>query len=191
MRPLLTSARFLFLLTLLTGIAYPMLMTGIGEVLFPARTHGSLLSRGGRPVGSEWVGQKFESSRYFWSRPSAVESNPWPSAGSNLSPASRALRDAVNARDAGLRRSHGADGVPPADLRFASASGIDPHLSPAAAAYQSARVARARGLDEAIVNVLIARATERPQFGILGEPRVNVVRLNLALDAVDPGIHGR
>ncbi len=192
LRPALT----LFgLLTLLTGVLYPLAMTGLAQAFFPWQANGSLLRRDGKPVGSALIGQAFSDPGYFWGRPSATIPFPYNAAasgGSNLGPNNPALWAAVAARVAALHRVNPANTAPvPVDLATASGSGLDPHISPAAADYQAARVARARGLDEAVVRRLIAEATEERTFGVLGEPRVNVLRLNLALDALDGRDIGR
>lgn len=178
----------LLLLTALTGLAYPLAVTGLAQLLFPHQANGSLISVGGRPVGSELIGQPFSDPRYFWGRPSATAPMPYngsASSGSNLGPTNPALAEAVAARITALQAADPGNTTPvPVDLVTASASGLDPHISPAAAAYQVARVARARGLSATAVGELVAKATEGRQFGVLGEPRVNVLRLNLALDAL-------
>jgi K+-transporting ATPase ATPase C chain len=171
----------------LLGLVHPVLITGVARVVFPVQSRGSLLIRDRKLVGSELIGQPFSDPRYFWGRPSAT--TPFPcnaasSTGSNLGPTNPALSEAVNARIMLLRVADPDNRAPvPADLVTASGSGLDPHITPAAAEYQAVRVARARGLDPAIVRALIARFTEDRQLGLLGEPRVNVLRLNLALDA--------
>jgi len=176
------------LLTLLTGIAYPLLVTGISQVTMPAQANGSLIIKDGRPVGSSLIGQSFSDPKYFWSRPSAtgpVPYNAGASSGSNLGPTNPALMDAVKARVQALRDADPGNRQPvPVDLVTASASGLDPHISPAAAEYQLERVARVRNLNPDRVRKLVAEHTEGRQFGILGEPRVNVLELNLALDTV-------
>jgi K+-transporting ATPase ATPase C chain len=180
------SFLMLLVLTLLTGVAYPLLVTGIGAALFPRAVEGSLVERNGKPVGSEFVGQPFSEPRYFWSRPSATAPMPYnagASSGSNQGPLNPALVDAVKSRLEALRAADPANARPvPVDLVTASGSGLDPHISPAAADWQADRVARARNLDPARVRALVADHTEDRQFGVLGEPRVNVLRLNLALD---------
>ncbi|MGA7593785.1 MAG: potassium-transporting ATPase subunit KdpC [Gallionella sp.] len=185
LRPALLS---FLLLTLLTGIAYPLLVTGISQVTMPAQANGSLIIKDGRPVGSSLIGQSFSDPRYFWSRPSATGPVPYnasASSGSNLGPTNPALMDAVKARVQALRDADPGNRQPvPVDLVTASASGLDPHISPAAAEYQLARVARMRNLSPDAVRKLVAEHTEPRQFGILGEPRVNVLELNLALDAL-------
>lgn len=168
----------------LLGIAYPLAMTGIGQVVFPAQANGSLIRDGGSVVGSSLIGQGFASDRYFHPRPSAAGKgyDGLASAGSNLGPASQALSDRVTAGVASLTSSAPGRTVPP-DLVTASASGLDPHISPEAALYQTERVARARDLPISTVRKQVERAIERPLFGIIGEPRVNVLLLNRALDA--------
>jgi K+-transporting ATPase ATPase C chain len=178
----------LLLLTVITGVAYPLLVTGIAQLLFPEQATGTLIVLDGKAVGSSLIGQPFDDPRYFWGRLSATAPfayNAGASSGSNLGPMNPALSKAVQDRVAAL---HAADpGNPqaiPVDLVTASGSGLDPHISPAAALYQVRRVARARGLDEAAVRQLVERHVEGRQFGLLGEPRVNVLALNLALDAL-------
>jgi K+-transporting ATPase ATPase C chain len=185
MKALLRPALTLFLLlNLLTGVLYPLLVTGIAT-LFPQQRLGSLLERDGKIVGSDLIGQSFSSPGYFWGRPSATGPYPYnaaASAGSNWGPLNPALISAVADRRAALQAADpGQTAPPPIDLVTASASGLDPHLSPAAAFYQINRVARARGLDPAQVRALVEQQIESRQFGLFGEPRVNVLRLNLAL----------
>jgi K+-transporting ATPase ATPase C chain len=185
MKTLLTALKFIMLMTVLTGIAYPLLITGIGRLFFARQAEGSLIIDGGKVLGSELIAQKSTDPRYFWPRPSAVDYNPLPSGGSNSGPTSAALRDSVVARRA---RFLAADGAPiPADLLSASGSGLDPHISPEAAHYQFERVAFARQLDKAQRTALLSlidKYTETLTFGILGQSRVNVLRLNLALDSL-------
>jgi K+-transporting ATPase ATPase C chain len=175
------------LLTLLTGIAYPMLVTGISQATMSGKANGSLIVKDGKPVGSALIGQSFSDPKYFWGRPSAtgpVPNNASASSGSNLGPTNPALMDAVKARVQALRDADpGNQQTVPVDLVTASASGLDPHISPAAAEYQLARVARVRNRNPETLRKLVAEHTEGRQFGILGEPRVNVLELNLALDA--------
>jgi K+-transporting ATPase ATPase C chain len=176
----------LVVLTVLTGFVYPLVVTGIAQIVFPRQANGSLVRHGDRVVGSSLIGQPFDAPQYFWSRPSATAPayNAGASAGSNLGPSNPALHDAVGARIAALRAADpGNTAAIPVDLVTASASGLDPHISPAAAAWQVARVARARGVAEADVRALVARHTQGRQLGVLGEPRVDVLALNLALDA--------
>jgi K+-transporting ATPase ATPase C chain len=183
LRPALLLA---VVMTLVTGVAYPLVVTGMAGLLFPDRAAGSLVLREGRAAGSALIGQPFSSHAYFWGRPSATAPHPYnaaASSGSNLGPFNRALADAVRARIAALRAADPGNWTPvPVDLVTASASGLDPHISPAAALYQLPRVARARGLSEQTVRRLVDRHTEGRLLGVLGEPRVNVLLLNLALD---------
>ncbi len=177
-------------LSALTGLLYPAAVTGAAQALFPWQAQGSLLERGGQTVGSTLIGQPFSDPRNFWSRPSATAPMPYngsASGGSNLGPLNPALADAVKERVKALRDADPGNPAPvPVDLVTASASGLDPHISPAAARYQAARVARLRELPETTVQALIDRYTETPLWGLLGEPRVNVLELNLALNALDP-----
>lgn len=175
-----------FLLTLVTGVAYPALVTLIAQGIFAHRANGSLIERDGKLVGSELIGQNFSDDRYFWGRPSGTTPpyNAASSSGSNLGPTNPDQLKAVEERVAALRKAHpDQTGPVPVDLVTASGSGLDPHISPAAAEYQVARVALARGRTIARMRELIAAHTEERTLGILGEPRVNVLRLNLALDA--------
>jgi len=174
-------------LTLVTGVVYPLATTLIGRVAFPAQVEGSVIEQDGRAVGSRLLGQPFSSPQYFWSRPSATAPMPYNgavSSGSNQGPLSPVLAEAVTARIAALRAADpGNLGAVPVDLVTASASGLDPHLSVAAAEYQIARVARVRNLPMTEVAALVREHTEARTLGVLGEPRVNVLTLNLALDA--------
>jgi K+-transporting ATPase ATPase C chain len=176
----------LILMTILTGAIYPAAVTGIAKVLFPVQANGSLIEQGGKTVGSSLIGQPFGDAKYFWPRPSAT--SPYPnnasaSSGSNQGPLNPALSEAVEGRIKALREADPDNKAPvPVDLVTASASGLDPHISPAAAEYQVNRVARSRRLQEGVVRSLVAEHTEGRQWGFLGEPRVNVLRLNLALD---------
>jgi len=188
LRPALVS---FLVLSVITGLAYPALITGLSKVIFPKPAAGSLIQAGGNVIGSELIGQAFTAPRDFWGRPSAtVDANGKPlpynaanSGGSNLAPSNPDLKKAVEERIAALRAADPeATGPVPVDLVTTSASGLDPHISPAAAAFQVHRVAKARGLDEAKVRDLVAAHTEGPQWGVLGEARVNVLMLNLALD---------
>ena len=174
-------------LTVLTGVAYPLVVTGVGQAVFPAQAAGSLVLRDGKPVGSTLIGQNFSDAKHFWGRPSATGPQPnngTASSGSNQGPLNPALVDAVKGRIQALRDADPGNTAPvPVDLVTASASGLDPHISPAAAAYQVSRVAKARGLPVATVQALVAQQTEKPLAGFLGEAQVNVLQLNLALDA--------
>jgi K+-transporting ATPase ATPase C chain len=175
-------------LTLITGILYPLVVTGIAQVVFPYRANGSMMLRHGRAIGSEWIGQSFTDPTYFWSRPSATSPVPYngaASSGTNYGPLNPSLHAMVQARLKALRAADPGNRAPvPVDLVTASASGLDPHISPATAAYQAARVARLRSLDEAVVQALIAEHTTDRVLGVLGEPAVHVLKLNLALDAL-------
>lgn len=176
------------LLTLLTGLVYPFAVTGLARLAFPDQAAGSLLRQGGKTVGSALIGQNFSDPRYIWGRPSATAPQPYnasSSGGSNLGPLNPAQIDAVKGRIEALRAADPDNSAPiPVDLVTASASGLDPHLSIAGARFQAARVARARKLPLPVVQQVIEAHSEGPLFGFLGEPRVNVLRLNLALDAV-------
>jgi len=178
----------LLLMTVITGVLYPLVVSGAARLLFPAQADGSLVMRDGKPIGSTLIGQSFTAPKYFWSRPSATTpqaDNGASSGGSNLGPTNPALTDAVKQRIAALHVADPQNTAPvPVDLVTASASGLDPDISPAAAQYQLARVARVRGLPLAQVQALVAQATSGRQFGLLGEPRVNVLALNLALDGL-------
>ena len=191
MKTLIRPAVTLFvLLSVITGLIYPLLVTGIGQAAFPAQAAGSVIERDGKPIGSRLIGQHFTDPKYFWGRPSATAPQPYNAAasgGSNLGPLNPALKEAMEARVQALRAADPANTQPiPVDLVTASASGLDPHISPAAADYQIARVARTRGLAPEIVRKLVAAWTEDRQWGIFGEPRVNVLELNLALDGLRP-----
>jgi K+-transporting ATPase ATPase C chain len=181
----------LLVLTVVTGVGYPLLVTGIAQLVWPSEANGSLIERDGKVLGSALIGQPFSASKYFWSRPSATAPVPYnagASSGSNQGPLNPAFADAVKARIQALKTADPGQTAPvPVDLVTASASGLDPHISPAAAEYQVPRVARVRGLPEDKVRELVAQHTAGRQLGILGEPRVNVLELNLALDSTPPG----
>jgi K+-transporting ATPase ATPase C chain len=183
LRPAIVS---LVLLSAVTGLAYPALVTVIAQLVFPHQANGSLIVKDGKAVGSALIGQPFDDPKYFWPRRSATAPFPYNAAastGSNLGPLNPALHDAVKARIEALRATDPGNTAPvPVDLVTASGSGLDPHITPAAALYQVRRVARARGKSEEEVRRLVERHIEGRQLGFLGEPRVNVLRLNLALD---------
>jgi potassium-transporting ATPase KdpC subunit len=187
-RLLRPAVSLLLVLTLVTGIIYPLAVTAIAHVLFPWQASGSLIVRGGHGVGSTLIGQSFSDARHFWGRPSATTPQPYNASGSNganLGPLNPALTAAVRERIAALRAvDPGNDAPIPVDLVTASASGLDPHLSLAAALYQVGRIARARGVPPERLRALIARHAEGRLLGFIGEPRVNVLELNLALDAL-------
>lgn len=187
----LRPALVLFLaLSVVTGLVYPLAVTGIAQVAFPDKANGSLVTQDGKVVGSTLIGQAFSDPKHFWSRPSATSPMPYNAAnssGSNQGPSNPALAEAVKARIEALRAVDPGNTAPvPVDLVTASASGLDPHISRAAADYQVARVARARGMPERLVRDRVEQHTEQALFGFIGEPRVQVLRLNLALDAARP-----
>jgi K+-transporting ATPase ATPase C chain len=177
---------FFFVLTLVTGVLYPLVVTGTARLLFPAQAGGSLILRDGKPVGSSLIGQNFSDPKHFWGRPSATSPmtyNAANSSGSNLGPLNPALTDAVKGRVEALRAADPGNSTPvPVDLVMASASGLDPHISPAAARYQVARVSKAHSLAVERVQGLVDALTEVPLLGFLGESQVNVLKLNLALE---------
>lgn len=188
MKTLIRPAVTLFvLLSAVTGIVYPVAVTGVAQAVFPEAAAGSLILQEGKPVGSALIGQSFTDPKYFWGRPSATGPQPYnagASGGSNQGPLNPALADAVKARIEALRAADPGNLRPvPADLVTASGSGLDPHISPSAATWQVERVARARKLKPEAIADLVARHTEGRQLGLFGEPRVNVLKLNLALDA--------
>jgi potassium-transporting ATPase KdpC subunit len=185
----------LVIMTIITGIIYPLLVTGLAQVVFPYQANGSIiLGKDGQPLGSELIGQQFDDPKYFWGRLSATGPVPYTafnadkltgSSGSNYGPLNPSLKDAVTARIKALKDADPGNTAPiPVDLVTASASGLDPHVSPTAAEYQVTRVAKVRGLDVVQVRTLVAQHTEGRQLGFLGEPRVNVLELNLALDGL-------
>ncbi len=194
MKSHLRAALMIFgLLTLLTGVVYPLIVTLIAQVVFPYQANGSVLMRDGKAVGSEWIGQSFNDPRYFWGRPSATQKddkdlpyNAASSNGSNRGPTNPDLLKDIGERVKAMRDAHpDQSGAVPVDLVTASASGLDPHISPAAAEYQMKRVASVRVVDPARLHQLVAAHTESRTLGVLGEPRVNVLKLNLALDAME------
>ena len=176
------------LLTLVTGVIYPLAVTAISQALMPFQASGSLIIRNGKPIGSSLIGQNFSDPKYFWGRPSATSPMPYngiASAGSNLGPTNPAQIDAVSARVKALKDADPGNDLPiPVDLVTASASGLDPEISPAAALYQISRITKARNIDKAKLEQLVDEHTKGRQFGFLGEPRVNVLELNLALDSI-------
>lgn len=184
---LLPALRVLFLLTILTGIIYPITITFIVQSIFPYKANGSIVTRNGSVVGSELIGQNFTSDKYFHSRPSATDYNPLPSGGSNYGPTSKALQNSMNVnKDQFIEQNQlSSNTIIPSEMLFASASGLDPHISPTATLLQIARIVRARGLDSARVirvHTLVQQFTESPQWNIFGQERINVLKLNLALD---------
>jgi K+-transporting ATPase ATPase C chain len=185
LRPAIVS---IAIFTILTGVLYPLAITGIAQVIFPHQANGSLIVQNGQVVGSELIGQSFDDPRYFWGRFSATSPYPYNAAsstGSNLGPTNPALTEEVKARIAALKAADPTDNSPiPVDLVTSSGSGLDPNISVAAALYQVPRVAKARGLNEEVLRALVDRFTEGRQFGLLGEPRINVLELNLALDGI-------
>ena len=183
------ALKFLLLMTILTGIIYPLFMTGLAQLIFPAKANGSLVKKDGKIIGSELIGQKFDTTIYFWSRPSAIGYNPIPSGASNYGPTSDTLKKQVTARRILFATKNSITDIMdiPKEMIFASGSGLDPHISPEAAILQLSRVATARNLDETKlqqVRQLIKNMTEKPQFSLFGEPRINVFDLNLALDKI-------
>lgn len=176
----------IIIFTIITGLVYPLIVTGFAQMIFPAQANGSIINMNGNAVGSALLGQQFDDPRYFWGRPSATMPYPYngaASSGSNLGPNNPVLDKAIQERASALRAADREEPTMiPIDLVTASGSGLDPHISPAAATYQLRRVAKARGIEEAKVRVLVAANTEDRQFGILGEPRVNILKLNLSLE---------
>ena len=185
-----TATLMIVALTVVTGAVYPLLVTGIAQLAFPHQADGSLVVKDGHAFGSELIGQQFDAPQYFWGRLSATSPNPYnaqSSSGSNLGPTNPALADEVKGRISALHDADPANTMPiPVDLVTSSGSGLDPEISPAAAAYQAARVAKARGIPVDQVNELIAQNTTGRQFGVFGEARVNVLTMNIALDDLKP-----
>src|SRR5215813_11784768 len=183
------SIRALIVFTILTGIVYPLVVTGIAQVAFKDQANGSLIEKDGKVLGSRLIGQPFSDPKYFWSRPSATSPMPYnggSSSGSNQGPTNPALKEAVEGRVKALREAGGDPSKPvPVDLVASSGSGLDPHISPAAAEYQVGRIAKARGVPEERVRELVQKHTQGRQLGFLGEPVVNVLLLNLALDSLN------
>jgi K+-transporting ATPase KdpC subunit len=175
----------LVFMTLITGVIYPLAVTGIAQIMFPHQANGSMTIINGKAYGSELIGQHFDDPKYFWGRPSAAGYDAKSSSGSNYGPTNPALQERIQARINALKAADPDNTLPiPVDLVTASASGLDPHISVAAALYQVHRVAQARGLSDDVVKALVDQYTEGRQFGFLGEPRVNVLLLNLALDGI-------
>jgi K+-transporting ATPase ATPase C chain len=190
MKIVIQALKLFLLLTAITGIIYPLVITALGQIAFPGKANGSLIRKDGRIIGSSLLAQKFAGEGYFWPRPSAVDYNPLPSGGSNQGMTSALLDSTVRERRRALMEASSGPGDVPADLLLASGSGLDPHVSPEAALYQMDRVARARQLDneqrKSLTN-LVQNQIEQPTFGILGQPRVNILNLNLALDSALAG----
>ena len=184
---MLANLRLFLWMTFITGIIYPLFITLIAQLAIKQKADGGILFSQEKAVGAVLIAQKFESEKYFWPRPSAINYNPLPSGGSNLGPISRTLQKAVNERKEKLLKVHGGDParIPP-ELLFASGSGLDPHISPYAAYYQLDRVAKARGVDRTKIESLIQTKTVKRDFGFLGEAYVNVLLLNIALDDMTP-----
>lgn len=187
MNQVLPAIKSYLFFSLLFGLVYPLAMTGISQMFFPHQAGGSLIEQNGKVIGSRLIAQKFESPRYFWSRPSSQDYNPQPSGGSNWGPISADLKKQVDERAAKLKAAHQLAEIPQ-DLLFASASGLDPHISPEAARYQALRVAQARNMDPTRIQHLIDETLRGRQIGFLGEPTVNVLELNLALDRESSGV---
>jgi K+-transporting ATPase ATPase C chain len=186
----ITALKFLLVMTILTGIIYPLLMTGLAQLTFTYKANGSMIIKDGKIIGSELIGQKFDSSIYFWSRPSAIRYNPVPSGASNYGPTSDKLKKLVTVRrDFFSKMNSVSDPLSvPKEMIFASGSGLDPHISPEAALLQVDRIVKARNLDENTKEMLLKRVkvlTEPPAFGLLGEERINVLKLNLDLNSLD------
>lgn len=190
MKTIVRATKLFILMTIITGIIYPLFITLIAQGLFPGRANGSIIMENGKPIGSKLIGQNFTSDKYFWSRPSAVDYNPLPSGASNLGPTSAILRERMEQRRNILMATNPSVVLLPSDLIFESGSGLDPDISPEAAMFQTERVAKYRGLDSEGKNKLInlvEKQIKPPDFNILGEPRINVLGLNLALDSTFEG----
>jgi potassium-transporting ATPase KdpC subunit len=184
------ALKFLLIMTLLTGLIYPLLMTGVAQLSYPYKANGSLIIKDGKIIGSELIGQKFDSSTYFWSRPSATGYDAIPSGGSNLGPTSKTLKALVSSRRILFAKMNSIDNMTevPEEMIFASGSGLDPQISPRSAMMQVERIVKARHLDNNMKNILLKKIndlTEDPQLSFLGEPRINVLLLNLELDKID------
>ncbi|WZL72017.1 potassium-transporting ATPase subunit KdpC [Clostridiaceae bacterium 35-E11] len=183
------SLKFVVVMTIITGLIYPLASTAIAQMIFPSRANGSIIYLDGKAVASELIGQTFTSEKYFWSRPSATSPHPYnggSSSGSNKTPAGQTIDDVIKERIALIKKYDPAnDKKIPVDLVTASGSGLDPHITPAAALYQVDRISRVRDIEKVTIINLIKENTEKRQLGILGEPRVNVVKLNLALDNIE------
>jgi len=189
MKALVTGLKLIALMIIILGILYPLAITGIVQVIFPHKANGSLLVTKGKVIGSVLIGQKFERDRYFWPRPSAIDYNPLPSGGSNLGPTSAELQKQIVSRRTILLKTYGLNerAIIPLDLLFASGSGLDPHISPEEARFQMNRITRTRGFDkngENELHKLIDKYIEPRDFVVLGEPRINVLKLNVALDSL-------
>ncbi|MBK9358172.1 MAG: potassium-transporting ATPase subunit KdpC [Bacteroidales bacterium] len=194
MKTLITSLRILLFFTVLTGIVYPLFVTGIAQLVFPAKANGSLIMKDNKLIGSVLIGQQFDSAIYFSSRPSAISYNPLPSGASNSGPTNFKLKTAFYNRKSDFIRVNLLDSLTeiPAEMLFASASGLDPHITPRAALLQVERIAAARGLSSVqkdMVNKEIKKLTEKPQFSIFGEERINVLNLNIVLDKISATDH--
>lgn len=186
---LIIALKFLLVMTVLTGIVYPLFMTGIAQLFFPSKANGSMVMKDGKIAGSELIGQKFDSSIYFWSRPSAIDYNPVPSGASNFGPTSDKLKKQVSERQASFAAKNSITDITaiPKEMIFASGSGLDPHISPEAALCQLERVATARNFNaeqKQKIQQLITNMKEGPQYFLFGEPRINVFKLNLAVDNI-------
>ncbi len=176
MKQILPALRSYLIFTLLCGLIYPVVVTLVGQSAFKNEANGSLIQRDGKVLGSILIAQKFENDRYFWGRPSAIDYNPLPSGGTNLGPTSQALKEAVGSRSRKLGNAA------PKDLVYASGSGLDPHVSPEAALYQIPRISKVRGVPSEELRSMVLKLVENRQLGFLGEERINILRLNLALD---------